>query len=138
MKNFFIPRKKVIELTILPVFLGILYLIYPKIEGLSLFAFGFIWNWTASNNLEVLFENRRYRISMLKLVVNFQNLVLKPFQRAPELVKRFIKIFPAGIFWSIVIHLNESTMPWWATFLGSFIFELIQLEMSLFKQSREE
>lgn len=137
MSSFLIPRRKVIELFILPVFLGVIYLIWPTVEVISLFAFGYIWNWAASNDLGTLFENRRYRMSMLKLVVNLQNLILKPFQKAPELVKRFLKILPAGIFWTLVIIFNESQMPWWATFCGSLVFELLQLEISLFKRHKE-
>lgn len=137
MSSFLIPRRKVIELFILPVFLGVMYFIWPTVEVMSLFAFGYIWNWAASNDLGALFENRRYRMSMLKLVVNLQNLILKPFQKAPELVKRFLKVLPAGIFWTLVIIFNESQMPWWATFCGSLVFELLQLEISLFKCHKE-
>ena len=137
MNSFFIPRRKVIELFILPVMLGVIYFISPSVEVISLFAFGYIWNWAASNDLGALFENRRYRMSMLKLVVNLQNLILKPFHRAPEIVKRLIKVLPAGIFWSLVIIFNESHMPWWSTFLGSLAFELLQLEISMFKRHKE-
>lgn len=137
MNKFFIPRRKVIELALLPVFLGVFFLIYPHTEGLVLFAFGFIWNWAASNDLEKLFENKRYRMSMLKLVVNLQNLILRPFEKAPELVKKFLKILPAGIFWTLVIYLNESTMPWWATFLGSLVFELLLIEINFIKRHKE-
>lgn len=138
MNKFLIPRRKVIELSLLPLFLGIFFFFYPHSEGLVLFAFGFIWNWAASNDLEKLFENKRYRLSMLKLVVNLQNLILKPVGNAPSLVKSFLKIFPAGIFWSMVIFLNESSMPWWTTFVGSFVFELMQIEIGLFKRHKED
>lgn len=137
MNTFTIPRKKVIELCLLPVFISALYFFYPTIEAMVLFSFGYIWNWTASNNLDQLFQNKRYRMSMIKLVVNLQNLVLRPFQKAPEFVKSILKIFPAGIFWSLVIYLNESNMPWWSTFLGSLIFELVQVEINFFKRRKE-
>ncbi|WPU65668.1 type 1 glutamine amidotransferase family protein [Peredibacter starrii] len=136
-QSFLIPRRKVIELCLLPIFLVVAYFIWPEIEVLSLFAFGYIWNWTASNDLTALFEDRRYRMSMLKMVVNLQNLILKPFGWAPEIVKRIIRVLPAGIFWYLVIYLNESHMPWWATFLGSAVFELLLLEISLFKKHKE-
>lgn len=137
MTSFFIPRRKVIELLLLMMFLGILYFIWPSIEVMGLFSFGYIWNWSASNDLGTLFENKRYRMSMLRLVVNLQNLTLRPFSWAPEILKRLIKVLPAGIFWSLVIFLNDSHMPWWATFLGSFVFELLLLEISLFKRHKE-
>ena len=137
MNTFTIPRRKVIEISLLPVFLGILYFIYPHTEAVVLFASGYVWNWAASNDLDKLFENRRYRMSMLKLVVNLQNLILRPFKNAPELIKKVLKVLPAGIFWTMVIYLNESDMPWWATFLGSLVFELLLLEINMFKRQKE-
>src|SRR6478672_7970139 len=119
MTTFIPPKRKMLELLLLPVFLGIFYFIYPRIEGVTLFAFGFIWNWSASNDLDLLFQNKRYRMSMLKTVVNLQNLALKPFRRAPVVIQKIVKIFPAGIFWGLVTYVNESDMPWWSTFLGS-------------------
>ncbi|WP_408098608.1 hypothetical protein ACJVC5_06775 [Peredibacter sp. HCB2-198] len=136
-QTFLIPRRKIIELCLLPLFLLVIYFIWSSFEVMSLFAFGYVWNWAASNDLTALFENKRYRMSMLKMVVNLQNLILKPFGWAPELVKRVVRVLPAGIFWSLVIYFNESHMPWWATFLGSFVFELLQLEISLFKKHKE-
>lgn len=137
MTTFIPPKRKMYELLGLPVFLGILYLIYPKIEAVTLFAFGYIWNWSASNDFSILFQNKRYRMSMLKMVVNLQQLILKPFNWAPEIVKKIVKILPAGIFWSLVILINESDMPWWAPFFGSAVFEILQIEIGLFKKQKE-
>lgn len=137
MNAFLIPRRKVIEILILPVFLGVFYFFYPMIEATSLFAFGYIWNWSASNDLTQVIDAKRYRMSMLKLVVMLQNLVLKPFVNAPEWIKSLLKVLPAGIFWTLVIFINDSQMPWWVTFLGSFVFELLQLEISLFKHRKD-
>lgn len=138
MNNFLIPKKKFLELLILPIFLGIFYFLYPHTEGLVLFGFGFIWNWSASNDLAKLFENRRYRVSMIKLVYNMQQWILKPFSKAPFWVKHLIQVLPAGIFWSLIIFLNDSLMPWWATFAGSFAFELMQIELSFIKRYKEK
>lgn len=138
MKNFLIPKEKFFELLVLPIYLLILFIFFPQAEPLVLFAFGFIWNWAASNDLEKLFENKRYKLSMLKLVVNLQNLILKPFATAPEFIRMFLKVLPAGVFWTIVIYLNESEMPWWATFLGSLAFELLLLEINLIKRYRHK
>lgn len=137
MTTFIPPKRKIYELLGLPVFLGILFLVYPSIEAVTLFAFGYIWNWAASNDLTVLFQNKRYRMSMLKMVVNLQNLILKPFGRAPVIIQKVVKIFPAGIFWSLVILINESDMPWWSTFIGSAVFEILQIEIGLFKKQKE-
>ncbi len=131
------PRRKLIELGIMIILTGVFYLLYPSPDAAMLFVFGFVWNWSASNDLTALFENRRYRMSMLKLVVNLQNLALKPFGWAPEFVKRIIKVLPAGIFWSLVIFVNDSDMPWWATFVGSLAFELLQIELNFIKRHKE-
>lgn len=137
MKAFAPPKRKLFELLIMLVLAGVFYLVYPEFDAIVLFVFGFVWNWAASNELSVLFENKRYRMSLLKMVVNLQNLILTPFAKAPEWVKRILRIFPAGIFWSLVIYMNDSIMPWWATFVGSAVFELLQLEL-LFLKNRGE
>lgn len=131
------PKRKMIELGIMLILAGVFYLIYPNTDAVMLFVFGFVWNWSASNDLSALFENKRYRMSMLKLVVNLQNMVLKPFGWAPEFVKRIVKVLPAGIFWTMVIFINDSDMPWWATFIGSAAFELLQIELNFIKRQKE-
>jgi hypothetical protein len=137
MKPFAPPKRKLIELVIMMILAGVFYVIYPEMDSLVLFLFGFIWNWSASNDLSVIFENRRNRMSMLKLVVNLQNLFLKPFSRAPEIIKKIVKVFPAGIFWFLVIYINNSEMPWWSTFIGSIAFELLQFELDFFNRRKE-
>ena len=131
------PKRKMIELGIMLILAAVFYLIHPNFDAVMLFVFGFVWNWSASNDLTAVFENRRYRMSMLKFVVNMQNLILKPFGWAPEFVKRIVKVLPAGIFWSMVIFVNESEMPWWATFVGSIAFELLQIELNFIKRQKE-
>src|SRR5688500_8190193 len=118
MNAFAPPKRKLLELLIMLVLAGVFYLVYPEFDAVVLFVFGFVWNWAASNELSVLFENKRYRMSLLKTVVNLQNLILTPFDWAPEWVKRTLRVLPAGIFWSLVIYMNDSIMPWWATFIG--------------------
>jgi hypothetical protein len=138
MTTFIPPKRKIFELLMLPVFVGVFYVIHASVEAITLFAFGYIWNWSASNDLELLFQNKRYRMSMLKTVVNLQNLILKPFNWASFIVQKLVKILPAGIFWSLVIFINESDMPWWATFIGSAVFELLQIEIGLFKKQQAQ
>lgn len=113
------------------------YLIYPNVDGAILFVFGFIWNWSASNDLSALFENKRYRMSMLKIVVNLQGLILKPFKKFPAFFKRVLQSLPAGLFWGVVVYINQSEIPWWTTFFGSACFELLQSEMRLFQKQKE-
>lgn len=138
MKSFAPPKRKLFELLIMLVLAVVFYLIYPVFDAIVLFVFGFVWNWAASNELSTLFENKRYRMSLLKTVVNLQNLILTPFTKAPDWVKRILRVLPAGIFWSLVVYMNDSLMPWWATFIGSATFELLQLEMKFLKNRGEE
>lgn len=125
MTNFMPPKKKLAELFFLPLGLVIFYFIYPHSGALILFSLGFIWNWSASNELVGLADNRRYRMSMLKLVTNLQRNILKPFSWAPEYVKRVIQALPAGTFWFLVISINDAELPWWPTFMGSGFCEIV-------------
>ena len=137
MKPFLTTQRKMIELLLLLVLDVILYFVWPSFPAIMLFTLGYIWNWTASQNLDVFFQNGRYRFSMLKMVVNLQTLILKPFQKFPEFLKIIPKSLPAGLFWFLVIQFTDSTMPWWATFLGSFVFELTQYETYLNRVPKE-
>lgn len=136
---FFIPpKRKLVDLFILLFLLLVIYFVYPEMEVLTLFAFGFIWNWSASNDLAELFEhNKRYRLSLLKFVYNIQSLFIRPVKSAPVLLKKFISILPAGAFWAIVIFINESNVPWWPPFLGSLAFELLQIDLKFFNKKKE-
>jgi hypothetical protein len=126
-----IPRKKMLEIFFMLIFSGVYFVVYPKWEGLTLFLFGFIWNWAASIPLDPLFENRRYRFSMLKTVHNFQSFILRPVREAAQIVKSIVAILPAGCFWWFVIYINESDMPWWSTFIGSLFHETLQYLINL-------
>jgi hypothetical protein len=127
MSGMSLPRRKYIELAIMFLVSGVFYFFIPKFEELTLFYFGFIWNWSYSVELDPIYDNPRYRFSMLRTVINFQKLILRPFHRAPEAIKRLIGVLPAGIFWWLVIYINESSMPWWTAFVGSICFELVHL-----------
>lgn len=129
MNGFLISRRKTFELVALFFFDVIFYLLWDSWDFVILFSLGFIWNWVASQESEILIQNnRRYKFSTLKTVFNLQNLFLRPFQSMPDLAKIFVRIIPAGLFWSAVIIFNDSQMPWWAVFLGSLTLELIQLQ----------
>lgn len=137
MKTLLISKRKTVELAVL-LFLDIVfYFLWGSLSFVILFTLGFIWNWVASQDVSSLLENKRYRFSTLKTVINLQNLILKPLGRAPEFIKFFARILPAGIFWWAVIYFNEADMPWWAVFIGSFVAELVQIENKLFKSDEE-
>lgn len=130
--NAFIPSKrKLVELLVMLITAGIFYFFYQDFDAAILFIFGFTWNWTASIDHAAILQNRKYKFSMLRTVVNLQKLMLKPFVRAPEIIQHLIRVFPAGLFWLIVIYINDSVMPWWSVFVGSAAFELMQLELKV-------
>jgi hypothetical protein len=136
MSFFSVSKRKIVEIIVLIVFDALFYFLWGSWDFVILFSFGFVWNWVAAQESEVSYGNtRRYRFSTLKTVFNLQNLALKPFQKFPIPVQILVKMLPAGIFWSAVILFNESDMPYWAVFLGSLAFELMNLE-SLFLNSR--
>ncbi len=138
MKPFLTNRRRSMELLGLLLLDLIIYFIWSSWPMVTLFSLGFIWNWVASQDLQLLFENRRYRFSMLKMVMNLQFLFLKPFENFPAWVKWIVRTLPAGMFWSMVIFFNDSSMPWWATYLGSLVFEIIQLEITTFSKRHKE
>jgi hypothetical protein len=134
MNNFFISKRRTLELGVMILLDGIFYLLWDSFDFVMLFSLGFIWNWVASQEATITFNNtRRYRFSTLKTVFNLQNLAVRPFATMPNFVKMFVRCLPAGIFWAAVILFNESRMPWWAVFMGSLTLELVQLETKLFK-----
>jgi hypothetical protein len=137
MRPFLAPKRKLLELLALVGLNLALYLVFWNFAVLILFSLGFIWNWSASQDLDALFTNRRYRFSTIKMTKNLQSLILRPFERAPAAVKLMLRVLPAGIFWSGVIYFLESQMPWWATFLGSLTFELMQLEIDFVKKHKD-
>lgn len=137
MKHFLTSKRKFFDLLILLLLNVVLYFLWSSPDILVLFNLGFIWNWVASQDMSAFFDHKRYRFSMLKLVFNLQSLFLKPFGKFPNGVKRIVGILPIGIFWGLVIIFNNSRMPWWATFLGSATFELIQIELNSIKKHKE-
>jgi len=134
--GFLISKRKTYELLALLVFNIITYLLWNSFKFNTLFSFGFIWNWVASQEKDIMISNpRRYRFSTLKFVFGFQNLVLKYTEKFPFILKFIVKILPAGLFWLFIIFLNDSEMPWWSVFLGSLCAELMQFD-SLFKKEK--
>lgn len=132
MNSFFISKRKTFELGILLIVDALLYIVLDRWDFITLFSLGFVWNWVASQEKDLMIgNNRRYRFSTLKTVFNLQTLFLRPFGNAPVFVKFFIRLLPAGLFWSGVILFIDSPMPWWSVFLGSLTLELIILETKI-------
>jgi hypothetical protein len=135
MSSFFIGRRKTFELSFMLLIDGLFYWVTGYFEFVILFTFGYVWNWVGSQREQLSVEARNYRYSTLKTVLNLQQLVGKPFTRAPYVFQMLARSLPAGLFWWGVVVFNESQMPWWAVFIGSFTMELVQLENKLFHSS---
>jgi hypothetical protein len=133
MSFFAISKRKIFEISFLILLDIIFYFLWGSLDFIILFSFGFVWNWVATQEVEVNYGNtRRYRFSTLKTVFNLQNLILKPVRNRPQYIQMIVKILPAGLFWSAVILFNESDMPYWAVFLGSLSLEMMNLENRFF------
>lgn len=138
MNEFLVPKRKAVELLVL-IFLGLVfYFTLRSFDFVILFSLGFIWNWAASQEQQINLKNpRKYKFSTLKTVFNLQNLFLRPFAKLPGSIKFIARILPAGTFWFAVIYFNESQMPWWAVYFGSFALELLVLETKLLKPKEQ-
>jgi branched-subunit amino acid transport protein AzlD len=138
MKPFFSSKRKMIEILVLLIINLFTYVLWSDGKFVALFSLGFVWNWVASQDLQLILENRRYRLSLLRVVCGTHMIIQKPFMSAPEVVKILLRVLPAGLFWMIIIYFNDSSMPWWAVFIGSLIYELISLEMKFFHKESNQ
>lgn len=130
MRPVLTSKRKLLDLVVVFILATVMWLL-QGLEPALLLAFGFVWNWVASQDLSQYMEGRSYRYTMLKFVLNLQALIQSPgfIKRSPEFIKLILRSLPAGIFWSAVIWFQDSDLPIWATFLGSFSFELSQWEI---------
>lgn len=130
MRPFLTSKRKLLDLIVVFTVATALWFL-QGFEAALLFTFGFIWNWVASQDLTQHMEGRSYRHTMLKFVLSAQAFILSPkfLSDSPEIAKMFLRSLPAGVFWSLVAWLQESDLPIWATFFGSFVFEFSQWEI---------
>jgi hypothetical protein len=137
MKPFLATPRRLYELAALAAIDIGLYLFTPFWDFLILFNLGFIWNWVAAQDVSLLLQNRRFKFSMLKLVSSIQVHLLRPFERFPNWVQAIVRSLPAGIFWTMVILFNDSEMPWYMPFIGSVVFEVLQIEIAFFHKRKD-
>jgi hypothetical protein len=131
MKPFLTTKRKMLELLFLVAGVVILMFAHPGVDSALLFSLGFLWNWTASQELRYVFENHRYKFSLVKMVYTLQYAFVWPFRTLPEIFKLIPRGLPAGLFWGLVVWFVQAQMPWWATFAGSVAFELTQVQRYL-------
>lgn len=135
---FLTSKRKLVDVLILGLLMVAGFFLGFDLALLSLFSFGFIWNWVASQELENLMTHKRYRFSMVKVVKALNTSVETGLRNFPSVVRILARCLPAGTFWLLVIFFNDSEMPWWATYLGSLAFEIVQLErLSIRKETGE-
>lgn len=104
-------------------------------EWSAFFVLGFIWNWTVLNGwVGQQIGQRQYRYSMLKGITKFHQLLTAPLDKKPFL-KGLAAVVPAGVAIGLIALLLNSTVPWWATFLGSAAFILIRRQLAEFIKS---
>ena len=128
MKPFMADKRKMLELLPLPFFLTIIIVLAPTAYMAILFGFGYIWNWTVSQPLLYVQESTRYKFSTLRLVKNIHQLFMRPFEGDKfKWVRKFVSIFPAGLFWGLIAHSFSSNIPWWMCFFGSLLYEVTDL-----------
>ena len=131
MKSFLGEKRKFIQLGLMLLLDLLFFFLWDSWDIVVLFSLGFIWNWTAAQNLEEIISTKRYRFSTLKIIFNLQKLILKPFQNSHEAIRFIFKIIPAGLFWVGVMYFNDSKLPWWSVFMGSFFLEVFELDKKL-------
>lgn len=124
------PRK-LFELMIMLGFALGLYFVWESAAYVSMFCVGFIWNWSASQNVVIVQEGRNYRFSFMKMIYNLH----RPLERLPKYLSFPAKILPAGLFWWLVIIFADSNLPFWPVMVGSLVFELLQLDALLTRKS---
>jgi len=134
-----IPKSKVVlELFVLSTFLFLIHFLTNRLDVVILFTFGFVWNWSVSIQNNTFSVLKHHKFSMMNTIRWIHEFFLKVFKRSPELIYRLASIVPAGLFWSLVIHFNESQMPWWATFLGSLVYEILQIQDLFLKGDKKK
>jgi len=138
MKTLIPKSKLVLELFVLSIFLFLIYFLTNRLDIVTLFTLGFVWNWSVAVQNNTFSVLKHHKFSMMNTIRRIHEFFLKVFKRSPELINRLASILPAGLFWSLVIHFNESQMPWWATFLGSLLYEILQIQNFFLKGEKKE
>lgn len=138
MKTLIPKSKLVLELFVLSIFLFLIYFLTNRLDIVTLFTLGFVWNWSVAVQNDTFSVLKHHKFSMMNTIRRIHEFFLKVFKRSPELIYRLASILPAGLFWSLVIHFNESQMPWWATFLGSLVYEILQIQNFFLKSEKKE
>jgi hypothetical protein len=134
-----IPKSKLLlELFVLSTFLFLIYFLTNRLDIITLFTFGFVWNWSVASQNDSSSVIKHHKFSMMHTIRRIHEFSIRIFKNFPELVLRLASILPAGLFWSLVIHFNESQMPWWATFLGSFLYEILQIQNLFLKGEKNK
>lgn len=130
MRQHFPSLRESIELLVLALMVTLMQLWIDSWMWSAFFVLGFIWNWSVLNGwVTSQVTKKQYRFSMLKTVTEFHQLIMKPVLRFPRL-QFFVQVLPAGLLIGSIALLFNSSVPWWAAFLGSIAFILVRRQLA--------
>jgi len=130
--NFFsLPKRKLIEIFI-PVFIVmVLAFFWGDVTTLSFFLSGYCWNWAKSIEVRYVLVSKSYRFSFFRMVYNLDKIVTLPFLKFHPFWRVIPKSLPCGVFMLGVNHFLKSDLTVLPVFLGSLVYEFINLESGL-------
>ncbi len=133
-QNLFFTKRKAIELVVLLFFSIFLYYIWAESSSVVFFVTGFLWNWSASQKIDYAFKKNGYRFSFLKMIYNLEFLFCYPFKKLPSFFLIVPRSIPAFLFFFGVNNFFGAGLNVIPVMIGSFLYELIQLDKILFNE----
>jgi hypothetical protein len=124
-----IQKRRLFELLALFVFSLAAFAVFQDGKQVVFFVTGFIWNWSAYQRLDYVFEKPKYRLSFLKMVYNLHYLFQYPLKKFPLPFRILARTLPCGLFLLGLNHFFDSKLNVLASFAGSFLFELFQFDL---------
>jgi hypothetical protein len=126
------PKRESLELLMLVVLVGGLHFAVGNWEWPAIFSYGYIWNWAMGNVwVRETVRLRRYRFSLLRGLTGFHDLVLS--RTPPGRWRGVALVLPAGLLLGGFSLLLASTVPWYASFLGSGGLVLVRRQLDEIK-----
>jgi hypothetical protein len=132
MRQHLPSKQEMIEIVALGCMLLALQTLIGSWGWTIVFALGFVWNWAVLNGWTLTqAKTKKYRFSMLRLIVDFHRLWMAPFKRFPRFQQVFTLV-PASLFVALMGYVSGAELPWVAAILGSFGFWALRSQLSRF------
>ncbi len=126
-----LSRRKLIEVALL-VLIVLLFLFFgADYISISFFVTGYFWNWAVSQKVDYVLTSKTYKFSFFRMVYNLDRIVSFPFLKLHSLFRIIPKSLPCGLFILGLNNFLSSDLSVLPAFLGSFVYELINLESIL-------